>query len=450
MAITHRSRLVRVADLTVRDAGDLYLSQIHERATAGQVTWGHYQTTHHRLGRVVEIMGADLALSAVTKGTLQSAVLAFASRPLVKEQAYHIPVPGQRVSVVTAKGCISMIKALFVWLADHDQLTWQLPRGFERIFRLKESRLKTPEEVATEAASLVSHDVSTFTHDELARLFRAGRSLDRLYMLLGLNCGFTSGEISSLRTFEVFPDAAEPYIHRRRPKTGVEAKWLLWPETAGLLRRHRAPANQGLRWLGTREGNQLVEVTEDWRRDSVVKAWRFLHARVNGVRQLGFRFLRKTGANHIKRLGGLEESEMYLAHQEGGLNKHYANRNWPRLWACLSRLRAELPFLGPAWDMDPGECLFTQNGNPDWAEVNPSWVQRVNKRNKTGFLNVSYHPEKKRYFARVYQKGTTYFSPYVRTPEEASEAAKGIRLALERGLRPAARPWAERADRRGP
>ena len=58
---------------------------------------------------------------------------------------------------------------------------------------------------------------------------------------------------------------------------------------------------------------------------------------------LGFKFLRKTGADRIKKLGGLEVSEMYLSHAEtNGMNRHYANRNWPQMHECLNLLREQL------------------------------------------------------------------------------------------------------------
>ncbi|GMV25141.1 MAG: hypothetical protein AMXMBFR58_11720 [Phycisphaerae bacterium] len=344
------------------------------------------------------------------------------------------------MSVVTAKGCIMMVKALFVWLAEHDELGWERPRGFDSLFKLKTSRMKTPDEIARESEAVISGNVRTFTIPELCRLFRAATSRERLFLLLGLNCGFTSGEMSSLRTFEVLSEDGVSFIHKRRAKTGVEAKWRLWPETAALLRRHRAPANAGRNWLLTGAGNPLVEVGEHGRRDAVDRAWSGLWARAHPDRWLSYRFLRKTGANAIKRLGGLEESEMYLAHQEPGINKHYANRNWPKMWVCLEGYRAELPFLGSAWDIDPEECLFTQTGTSEWSEVNPPWVQHVTRRSRTGILNVSLHPVKRKFYARVYEKGRTYSSGYFGDEEQARKAAVEIRRRLEAGLDPRRRP----------
>ena len=127
---------------------------------------------------------------------------------------------------------------------------------------------------------------------------------------------------------------------------------------------------------------------------------------------------------------------MYLAHQEPGINKHYANRNWDRMWSCLTRYRDQLPFLGPAWAIDPSECLFTQNENPQWSDANPAWVQRPNRRNRTGLLNVSFHPEKRRFYARVYYRGQTLSRGYFETSEQAAVAARKIRRGLEQAVPP--------------
>src|SRR5262249_3528891 len=155
---------------------------------------------------------------------------------------------------------IAAMKGFLVWASESDDLGWRLPTGFQRVFRLRRSQLATHAENAAASTRLVSKEVATIAVEQLTRLFRFGGSRDRLFMLLGLNCGFSSGEIASLRSFEVFLDGPKPYIHRCRPKTGVEARWVLWPETAALLRANRARVNPRSLWLLTPRGSPLVEV----------------------------------------------------------------------------------------------------------------------------------------------------------------------------------------------
>jgi integrase len=444
------TRRVGVTEVTVEDAANLYLEQLCQRAEAKQVSWGHYRSMRQRLRRLVVVVGGETRLAEVGRTELERVALTFAKRPACLMRKYQKVPPGRPMSLATAKDYIAGFRAFFVWVDEHPELPWERPKGFERVFRLKERHMKTQEESARDAAEMVTGEVATYSMDELTRLFRAGRTRDRLYILLGLNCGFTSIEISTLRTFEVFLDAADPYIHRRRHKTGVEAKWLLWPETVTLLRRHRAPDNAHRSWLLTREGNELVEDTRECRKDAIDQAWTALWPRSGLPGWRGHRFLRKTGANAVKKLGGLEESEMYLAHQEPGLNKHYANRNWEKMWACLDRYRAQLPFLGLAWDLDPEECLFTQAGNPAWEDINPPHVQRVNKRSRTRLLNVSLNAEKGMFYARVYERGRTYSRGYFAKAEDAAAAAAQIRRLLNRGLDPRLHLPATLRGQRGP
>jgi hypothetical protein len=297
-----------------------------------------------------------------------------------------------------------------------DGCTWNKPKRFERLFRLRQRQMATAEERERAAMEVVSGEVATFTIEELSVLWAAAGNKVRLFMLLGLNCGFTSSEVSNLRTFEAFLDVEEPFVHRFRDKTGVEARWCLWPETVQFLRAFKADENGERRWLLTEYGNPLVEVTPRTRRDAVEQAWKALLQRIAPDRRLGIRFLRKTGADAIKRLGTLEESEMYLAHAEPGINKAYANRNWGRMWECLRQLRLQLPFLGEKFSLAPKENCSTA----------------PTKRSTTGFRNVSYHAGKDRFYARVMVDGKVRWSGYFRSAEEAANAALLIRSAIRR------------------
>lgn len=439
MVAPNRRNRATFKKLTVEGLADKYLEEVFLRANAAQVSWNHFHSTRHRLKRVCEALGRDKPIDDIGKSELLAAVLYFAARPSRQPRPHQDRSKVGPVSIATVRIVIAQLKALFAWAADQEDLTWERPRGFDRVFRIKLSRLRTPEEQHREAREMVSGEVKTFSSAELERLFRAATSRERLFILLGLNCGFTSGEISSLRTFEVFAEHDAPYIHKRRSKTGVEARWTLWPETAALLRKHRAPANCDLRWLLTQDGLPLVQVNQACRRDSIDQHWKQLVVRARLGEWMGFRFLRKTGANAIKRLGGLEESEMYLAHQEPGLNKAYANRNWERLWKCLDGFRKQLPFLGPAWDLEPEECLFTAGLGMPWGDLEPPHSQNVTKRSELERLNVSYCKPKlkrqKRFYVRVYRNGKTHCGGYFKTAVEAVAAAKALRLRLD-GVRP--------------
>ncbi len=249
-----RVRIVHANSVSVHDTANLCLQEVYERASAGQLSWSHYRSCRLRLKKVVAALGPDTLLAAVGQRELSSAVLQFASRPPCGRRPYQKRPHGEPIARWTAMTYIAQMKTLFAWAAEHDLLSWDKPRGFSRAFRLRDRRMRTPQEEERACCGVSTAELDAYSMAELTALFRAGRSLDRLFIVLGLNCGFTSREIASLRTFEVSLEGPHPFIHRRRPKTGVEARWALWPETAALLALHRSPTNVDHRWLLTRAG----------------------------------------------------------------------------------------------------------------------------------------------------------------------------------------------------
>jgi len=355
-------------------------------------------------------LGEHVRLASIGEREIQEAVLLLVRRPMARRRNHQTKEP-RPLAIKTVVNCVRAMKAMLVWYFEMDGCAWNKPKRFEKLFRLRQRQMATAEERERAAMEVVSGEVATFSIEELSALWEEASNKVRLFMLLGLNCGFTSSEVSNLRTFEVFLDAEVPFVHRFRDKTGVEARWCLWPETVLLLQALKAEDNGDRRWLLTEYGNPLVEVTPRTRRDAVEQAWKTLLRRIDPNRRLGFRFLRKTGADAIKRLGTLEESEMYLAHAEPGINKAYANRNWGRMWGCLRQLRLQLPFLGEKFSLARKEdCSATPT-----------------KRSKTGFRNVSYHAGKDRYYARVMVNGEVRCSGYFRSAEEAAVAADVLR-----------------------
>jgi integrase len=159
-------------------------------------------------------------------------------------------------------------------------------------------------------------------------------------MLLGLNTGMTQHEIAQLRKVEV--DLGRGYVERRRYKTGVYGRWKLWPETADLLGAEMdGDARQPLALLND-EGLPLVKYHDDHRNDSVGLSWRRMVERVEGVRPLSFKFLRKTGSDLVRKVGGKEMAEAFLAHAERSLSRVYNNRDFERLDAVLTQVRGTL------------------------------------------------------------------------------------------------------------
>jgi hypothetical protein len=69
---------------------------------------------------------------------------------------------------------------------------------------------------------------------------------------------------------------------------------------------------------------------------------RRVHAKHEWVRPLGFKYLRKTGSDLVRRVGGIEAAEAFLSHAERSVSRVYNNRDFERLADHLTEVRKRL------------------------------------------------------------------------------------------------------------
>lgn len=323
----------------------LYIADQERRLAAKQVSAAHVRHMRYRIGRIVGAIGENTLLADIGKDELQRGADYFIKRPMVRrhEKDERAATP---MAIDTVVGFIRAMKALFVWLDEDEDIPWSRPRSFRRIFAIKREAMKTEAERKQETYEMVTGRIPLFEVDELKVLFGAASEQARAWMLLALNCGFTQQELSDLRTFEVDLDATTPCIHRKRGKTGVEMKWELWPETVKAVRDSMAQKNRGNRVFLTAHGKTLCGGKENGR-DAVRQVWRKLRIAAGVPDALSFKYIRKTGGDCMKRLDGIEVSEMYLAHVETQrMSRHYTNRDWDRMNASLRAMR---DIFEPMW-----------------------------------------------------------------------------------------------------
>jgi integrase len=186
--------------------------------------------------------------------------------------------------------------------------------------------------------------VATFSLDELKTLWDAALRRTRCWMALALNCGMGQKDITDLKVGEI--DWAGGYIERTRSKTGVKTKHKLWGKTLDLLAEFRTVgAAPDDRFFLNENGLPLLR---RWVEDGV---FRHCDAIKNAIDRLllktglnggrGFYCLRKTGASLIETIDPAV-TEMYLAHAEQGMKKHYAQRDWARLERALLEMEGRL------------------------------------------------------------------------------------------------------------
>jgi integrase len=289
----------------------------------------HKSTMVNKIDALKTVLKPDRALASMGYDQLTALVNKLTSRP--KSAA-----TGKKIAAQTAINLIAAARQFFNWLRDSGK--WEDPRGFDRIFRVNRKALLTNQERRQAAQG-----VEVFTVDELAKLWQAANEQNRLFISLALNCGFAQMEIATLRTWEIELEAVPKRIARHRRKTEVYGSWMLWGVTADLLERRLGwtPKNAEDYALLTRNGQPYVSYGNGNRTDVIGQAWTKLVKKA-GVTKLGFRYLRKTGADMIRKIGGLEVSEAYLAHSEKTLARFYSNRDFDKLADALGIMETKL------------------------------------------------------------------------------------------------------------
>jgi integrase len=145
-----------------------------------------------------------------------------------------------------------------------------------------------------------------FTAEEIHRLLEAAGASMRAMILLGINAGFGNGDCANLPLTALDLDGG--WVNYPRPRTGINRRCPLWPETVAALRevlaRRHQPKNEehaglvfitkyGLSWGKDTTDNPVTKKT--------AKLLRSLH--INGRKGLGFYTLRhsfRTVANESK------------------------------------------------------------------------------------------------------------------------------------------------------
>ena len=305
---------------TVADVCEKFLQQLHERYQRSDVSASYVEKSRCCLDSFTAYLGPLKRFRSVGELTVED----YKSHTLALPRSRKT---GRPIKPATAKDRLSMVHALFRW-AWKMRIVETLPRNLEDIAKVAIPRA----------------EVRIFSLQEVRALWQAASPRLKCWMALAINCGYGQQDISDLRAGEV--DWASSHIDRKRSKTQVRAKHMLWNVTMELMEKQKIPraADQDRLFL-TKRGNPLV-----WRNmadstfnqsDSVRCAFWKLQRRlgINGGRS--FYSLRRTGATLIERIDPAV-TEMYLAHAEKGMKQLYAQRDWTRLENALHLLEGKL------------------------------------------------------------------------------------------------------------
>ena len=158
-----------------------------------------------------------------------------------------------------------------------------------------------------------------FTVDEIQSLYGAASPRTRLYVLLGLNLGYTQADIASLEHGMI--DWSTGIVTRKRQKTGCPQSAKLWPVTVALLREQMTDPADSAFMLRGEQGNPLIVDSINAKGNPIrIDAVRLAFNRVKAKLGLmddprGFAIFRKTSAENIAK-----------ANQD---SPHLVDRFWP-------------------------------------------------------------------------------------------------------------------------
>ena len=320
---------------TLHSAIDGYVEYLHQRHRTAE---GIVSQTGKKQGERAERMKrhhADFPLYDLTAKKIEEILLYWGKRPLTTKD--------KRYSRDTCKNQLILIRAFLRWL-HRSEMKWKLPPDY--LFpRIKIEWL----------ASEVSGEVKkrTFTMEQVGILWKHATPLERVFIALGINCGFGAGEIGTLAEAEVNGSV----IKRLRHKTKVFGAWWLFPiarsaiawarkrkEVMGFKSDYLLVADSGRPYCAVTVGNNNNQkIRNSWNR-----LLERVHQEHGDFPRLSFGKLRKTASTWIRKVGGGEMSSIFLTHGEATddpLLDCYANRQFRKLFKCQKRIWKKLKHI---------------------------------------------------------------------------------------------------------
>jgi hypothetical protein len=234
------------------------------------------------------------------------------------------------------------LQRMLNWAHHQSTISYRHSEGVDELFK---KRFRNPNPVR----------IARYDPDILKKLLASASDRQQLYIYLALNCGYYPSDIGTLQSDEVVVQDQETFLVRKRSKTShqndFEAKHVLWPETAALLKREMAKSAQFPRKYGnlvllTFRGTPLYRRSPKC--DNIGEAYLTLH-RTAGV-DLPFKQFRKIGATAMQRLGGDEIRRLYKGGTIDDGDKVYVLETWDKLTPHLLAWGHELRLDGVLYD----------------------------------------------------------------------------------------------------
>ncbi len=334
-----------------------YLEKEYFRPDLKEISpWGHTQVR-----QVKNLMKhhADCLLTNLDADAVSELVGYWRRRPCKRDT--NKPMTAQSTS-----NFLNILTRFLKWLDTSSQFDWNKPFAFSDM----DTRIRR---LPSDLAKKSLEQVETFSLDELKLLMRYGQPMDRLLLLLGLNCGFGRAEIASLlvgeaRLFEAHTTRQQEilaykttdqdsFIKRIRRKSGVYGEHILFPITVkgiqwALDRRKEFPGfSKEARLVLNNNGTPLDKQTKNGNANQIIpnhfgRLIRRIQSDDNEIRSLSFGKLRKTASDLIKRFSDGEIAGVFDCHgtpvKSDSLSDQYTNRPFGKVFMAIREVERYL------------------------------------------------------------------------------------------------------------
>ncbi len=218
-----------------------FLTEKEDRMLAGRLSNRMFKQYQDACRLVLESFGRETQVSALVPRDFAHLLASF-------PQTWGLTMIG---------GNVGRIRSLFLFASESDLIDKpvRFGKGFARPSKLEKRR--------DNSQKIAERGRLDFTAQELQLLLKDSKNLNlKACILLGLNAGFGNTDCAELTTRAV--DLEKGWIDFPRPKTGVERRVPLWPETVQAIRDAlakrcvpKSTEHSSLVFI-TREGTPLV------------------------------------------------------------------------------------------------------------------------------------------------------------------------------------------------
>lgn len=307
----------------ISELAEFWLSQRHKQTERGELSLSQWHEDKTKL----EVFRKFLRVNYPTAfyiDQIDSAML-----NLYRDEQWDFVDCGGEHSIgkVTLRKRLAVVGKWLTWLVDQNILE-EPPKDLRTYGRVK---LDKPKPLF-------------WSPDDVKTLANAASERTRLYVMLALNLGYTQKDIATLEAGMVDWDSG--IVTRERHKTGVPSKGKLWPSTMALLQKHRNPKRSGPLLVGQNGLPLHVDKLNDKGNMVRLDAINLAFDRLKNNKKAGFKedprsfkHLRKSAANEIEKVRP-ELTELFLAHAEAGMKRHYVNQHFDELFAETDKLEA--------------------------------------------------------------------------------------------------------------